>query len=115
MRRVGGRELDDDEMTEYYASLSARFGGNLRGRYRNAICLILDEENRYESMDMSIATEDFILASTPHEKKVCGFPLDRLSKDPKSGKYYYDMENPTLTTDTEAGLRNFFAMALGSE
>ena len=113
VRRVNGKELSDEEMTEYYASLSARHGGNLIGRYMNAIYLILDEERHYKRMDLSIATEPFILASTPHEKKVSGFPLDRLSKDIKSGMYYYDMDSPTLTTDTEAGLRKFFEDSLG--
>ena len=113
VRRVGGRELNDAEMTEHYAALSLRHGGNIIGRYRNAIYLILDEDRHYSSMDISIATEPFILASRPHEKSVQGFPLDRLSKDIKSGEYYYDMDCPTLTTDTEAGLRAFFAKALG--
>jgi 8-oxo-dGTP diphosphatase len=113
VRRVGGRELNDAEMTEYYAALSLRHGGNIIGRYRNAIYLILDEKRHYSSMDISIATEPFILASKPHKKSVAGFPLDRLSKDIKSGKYYYDMDCPTLTTDTESGLRDFFASALG--
>ena len=113
VRRVGGRELNDAEMTEYYAALSLRHGGNIIGRYRNAIYLILDEDRHYSSMDISIATEPFILASKPHEKSVQGFPLDRLSKDIKSGEYYYDMDCPTLTTDTEEGLRAFFAKALG--
>ena len=113
VRRVNGKELSDEEMTEYYASLSAKHGGNLIGRYMNAIYLILDEERHHKRMDLSIATEPFILASTPHEKKVSGFPLDRLSKDIKSGMYYYDMDSPTLTTDTEAGLRKFFEESLG--
>ena len=113
VRRVGGRELNDAEMTEHYAALSLRHGGNIIGRYRNAIYLILDEDRHYSSMDISIATEPFILTSKPHEKSVQGFPLDRLSKDIKSGEYYYDMDCPTLTTDTEAGLRAFFAKALG--
>ena len=113
VRRVNGKELSDEEMTEYYASLSAKHGGNLIGRYMNAIYLILDEERHYKRMDLSIATEPFILASTPHKKKVSGFPLDRLSKDIKSGMYYYDMDSPTLTTDTEAGLRKFFEDSLG--
>lgn len=113
VRRVGGRELNDAEMTEHYAALSLRHGGNIIGRYRNAIYLILDEDRHYSSMDISIATEPFILASKPHEKSVQGFPLDRLSKDIESGEYYYDMDCPTLTTDTEAGLRAFFAKALG--
>ena len=108
VRRVNGQELTDEEMTEYYAGLSAKHGGSLIGRYRNAIYLILDDKRHYSSMDMSIATEPFILSSVPHEKSVEGFPLDRLSKDIKSGEYYYDMKSPTLTSDTEEGLRNFF-------
>jgi 8-oxo-dGTP diphosphatase len=113
VRRIDGRELSDKEMTAHYAALSARYGGNLIGRYRNAIYLIIDEQKHFSSMDISIATEPFVLASTPHERAVEGFPLDRLSKDVKSGEYYYDMKNPTLTTGTEAGLRSFFAKALG--
>ena len=115
VRRVGGKELGDREMTEHYASLSARYGGNLIGRYKNAIYLILDENRHFSSMDDSIATEAFILADKPHEKSVVGFPLDRLSKDIKSGEYYYDMKRPTLTTGTEAGLRAFFKAALKIE
>ena len=112
VRRVNGKELSDAEMTAYYSALAARHGGSIQGQYRNAIFLILSEEETYSSMDISIATEPFILVSTPHEKRVSGFPLDCLSKDIKSGEYYYDMSAPTLTTDTEDGLRAFFKSAL---
>lgn len=115
VRRVGDRELDDEEMTAYYASLSRKHGGSLIGRYRNAIYFILSENEHFSTMDISIATEPFILSSTPHKRKVEGFPLDRLSKDIKSGEYYYDMKTPTLTTGTEEGLRAFFSGALGTE
>jgi 8-oxo-dGTP diphosphatase len=108
VRRIGGRELSDSEMTEYYAELSRKNGGNIIGQYRNAIYLILDEEHTYSSMDLSIATEPFILSDTPHQKRVAGFPLDCLSKDPKSGEYYYDMEEMRLVSGTEEGLRDFF-------
>ena len=108
VRRIGGRELSDSEMTEYYAQLSRKNGGNIIGQYRNAIFLILDEEHTYSSMDPSIATEPFILSDTPHEKRVTGFPLDCLSKDPKSGEYYYDMKEMRLVSGTEEGLRQFF-------
>ena len=96
------------EMTEYYAQLSRKNGGNIIGQYRNAIFLILDEEHIYSSMDPSIATESFILSDTPHEKRVAGFPLDCLSKDPESGEYYYDMKEMRLVSGTEEGLRQFF-------
>lgn len=109
VRRVAGKELNDAEMTAHYANLSAKHGGSLVGRYRNAIYFILNENEHFSTMDISIATEPFILSSVPHERAVEGFPLDRLSRDIKSGKYYYDMDSPTLTTDTEEGLRRFFA------
>ena len=108
VRRIRGRELSDSEMTEYYAELSRKNGGNIIGQYRNAIYLILDEEHTYSSMDLSIATEPFILSDTPHQKRVAGFPLDCLSKDPKNGEYYYDMEEMRLVSGTEEGLRDFF-------
>lgn len=115
VRRVAGKELDDEEMTAHYAGLSRKYGGSLIGRYRNAIYLILNENEHFSTMDISIATEPFILSSVPHKKKVEGFPLDRLSRDIKSGEYYYDMKGPTLTTGTEEGLRAFFSNVLNVE
>lgn len=108
VRRVGGKELTDAEMTEYYASLAEKHGGRITGRYRNAIYFILDEEHHYSSMDMSIATEPFILVSKPHAKRVPGFPLDSLSMDIETGKYYYDLEVKDVSTSVDAGVRAFF-------
>lgn len=112
VRRVNGRELSDEEMTEYYASLARNHGGKLTGRYRNAIYFILDEKSHYSSMDMSIATEPFMLVSTPHPKRVEGFPLDSLSKDMKTGEYYYDLEEREVSSNVEEGLRCFFEKVL---
>ena len=115
VRRVNGKELSDEEMTEYYGSLAKERGGKLTGRYRNAIYFILDENSHYSSMDMSIATEPFILVSKPHPKKVEGFPLDRLSKDIKTGEYYYDLEEKEVSTNVEDGLRCFFKKVLADK
>lgn len=108
VRRVGGKELTDEEMTEYYAALAKKHGGRITGRYRNAIYFILDEEHHYSSMDMSIATEPFILVTKPHEKRVLGFPLDCLSIDIATGKYYYDLETKDVSTSVDEGVRAFF-------
>ena len=108
VRRVGGKELTDEEMTKYYASLAAKHGGRITGRYRNAIYFILDENHHYSSMDMSIATEPFILVSKPHEKRVPGFPLDALSVDIETGKYYYDLDVKDVSTSVDDGVRKFF-------
>ena len=108
VRRINGKELTDDEMVDYYASLAGRHGGRITGRYRNAIYFILDDEHHYSSMDMSIATEPFILVTKPHPKRVEGFPLDSLSVDVESGKYYYDLDVKDVSTSVDDGVRAFF-------
>ncbi len=112
VRRVNGKELNDDEMIQYYASLADKYGGKITGRYRNAIYFILDEEHHYSSMDMSIATEPFALVTKPHVNRVEGFPLDSLSIDIASGKYYYDIDVKDVSTSVDDGVREFFAEAL---
>lgn len=109
VRRINGKELTDDEMIQYYASLAERHGGRITGRYRNAIYFILDEEHHYSSMDMSIATEPFVLGTVPHPKRVEGFPLDSLSIDIATGKYYYDLEVKDVSTSVDDGVRAFFS------
>ena len=95
---------------EYYASLAAMHGGRITGRYRNAIYFIMDEEYHYSSMDMSIATEPFILVTEPHPKWVEGFPLDSLSVDIATGKYYYDLDVKDVSTSVDDGVRAFFGV-----
>lgn len=112
VRRVNGKELNDDEMIQYYSSLAERYGGKITGRYRNAIYFILDENHHYSSMDMSIATEPFVLVTESHVKRVEGFPLDSLSIDIETGKYYYDIEVKDVSTSVDDGVRKFFTDVL---
>ena len=112
VRRINGKELTDDEMIRYYSSLSESHGGRITGRYRNAIYFILDENHHYSSMDMSIATEPFILGTEPHSKRVDGFPLDSLSIDIETGKYYYDLQVKDVSTSVDDGVRAFFGAIL---
>ena len=106
VRRVNGRELNDEEMIWRYAQLAQQHGGQLMARYKNAICLILDADNCFSSIDPSLWTEPFLLVSKPHHKRVKGFPLDSLSKEIASSRYYYDLEKLDLSTTT---LRKDFA------
>ena len=108
VRRMNGKELTDDEMIEYYGALAEQHGGKITGRYRNAIYFIFDEKHHYSSMDMSIATEPFLLVKKPHSKRVDGFPLDSLSIDIATGKYYYDLDVKEVSTSVEDGFRKFF-------
>ena len=109
VRNVNGRCLSDDEMVEYYSGLARQYG-DLIASYKNAICFIIDENRIYESMDDSMASEKFILTDKPHgaiRKK--GFPLDCMSVDIKTNKYYYDLSDDELEQfAVEDGVLRFF-------
>lgn len=110
VRRVGGKELSDSEMIEYYGTLAASYGGRLTAKYKNAICLVLSENEIFSSMDSSLEIEPFYLVSRPHSKIVSGFPLDALSVQIESGKYFQDLEQ-NLAVDkktVEQGFSQFF-------
>lgn len=115
VRTINGKYLSDDEMRDYYAGL-ARTYGDLKARYRNAICLVFDEAHVYQAMEESMASEPFLLTARPHpdlSKRKAGFPLDSLSVDIKTGKYYYDLEEEALDqVAVEDGFLAFFQRVL---
>ncbi len=116
IRRIGGKELTDDEMIEHYAKLSKKHNNKLLARYRNAIHLIINENVAFSSMDESLMSEAFLLTDKPHAKRVKGFPLDTISIDCASKKYYFDLEEPN--DDTSAiynGFKLFFLEALAKK
>lgn len=115
IRRVNGKELSDEEMIEYYSNLAKMHDNQLLGRYRNAICLVLNENTCFSSMDEMLATEPFKLVSAAHPKRVKGYPLDSLSVDIHSGKYYYDMQEKSVDQSAiEQGFTEFFQKVLSN-
>ncbi len=115
VRNVNGRCLSDEEMLEHYKGMAVKYG-DLTARYQNAICLVLDEEHIYEAMDENMASEAFIITSKPHDSiRKKGFPLDCISLDIRTGKYYYDMEEDELAgIQVEDGFVEFFRKILGN-
>ena len=109
VRGRGEKRLTDEELIAHYTGLVKEYGPIL-ARYKNAICFVMDEDHIYEGMDDSLAGEAFLLADKPHEKRVSGFPLDSISLEIASGKYYYDLEDNSQD-DVAAydGFRQFFA------
>lgn len=116
VRTVNGKYLSDEEMIEYYGSLAKKYG-NLTARYRNAICFVMDEKHIYEAMEPSMESEKFILTDTPHSAvRKKGFPLDSMSIDIKTNKYYYDLPAEKLEqVAVEDGFLSFFQKILNSE
>lgn len=108
VRGRGGRRLSDDELVEHYTGL-VREHGPILARYKNGISLILDREHRWESMEESLWGEAFLFTDKPHQKRIKGFPLDSISLEISSGKYYYDLEdNYQDQVAAEKGFRQFF-------
>ncbi|MEG0996174.1 MAG: non-canonical purine NTP pyrophosphatase [Clostridia bacterium] len=89
VRRVGGKSLNDEEMIAYYASLAERYG-TLTARYRNGICLVMDDTHCYPLMNDSLSGHSFGIVAKPHPLRVPGFPLDSLSISLQTGGYYLD-------------------------
>lgn len=114
VRNVGGKCLSDEEMMEYYADLVRKFG-NLTASYKNAICFVIDETHIYEAMEPSMESEKFVLTDKPHSTiRKKGFPLDSMSIDIKTGKYYYDLPEEKLEqVAVEDGFLMFFQKVLG--
>lgn len=117
VRNIRGKCLTDEEMIAYYAGLAVKYG-DLTASYRNAICLVMDQEHIYEAMEPSMGSEKFIITSRPHPtiKHKKGFPLDSLSVDIKTGKYYYDLQEERLEqVAVEDGFLEFFRNLFGRE
>lgn len=109
VRNVNGKCLSDDEMIDYYSGLVKAYG-NLVARYRNAICFVMDNTHIYETMEPSMESEKFILTDKPHSTiRKEGFPLDSISLDIKTNKYYYDLPEDKLEqVAVEDGFLEFF-------
>lgn len=113
VRNINGKCLSDDEMIEYYAGLARKYG-NLKARYKNAICFVRDEAHIYEAMEPSMESEPFLLTDRPHSTvRKQGFPLDSLSVDITTGQYYYDLPAGRLEqVAVEDGFLQFFQRVL---
>lgn len=113
VRNINGKCLSDEEMVTYYTGLAKKYG-NLMAEYRNAICFVMDKERIYESFEPDLYSERFIIKDKPHSAiRKKGFPLDSISIDIKTGKYYYDLADDELEQfAVEDGVLKFFEKVL---
>ena len=93
VRRVGGKELSDEEMIEYYTSLVKKYGTEIDGekrlvsRWKYAIVLI-DNGKRY-NYEWELSRFYYVEKKNPEYEK--GYPLGAISKYIETGEYYkYD-------------------------
>jgi len=107
IRRVNNKRMDDEQMIDYYTAVAAKLGGKAPAQYRNAICLVMSENEIYEDFSEDLFGEAFFITDKPHAKRVQGFPLDSISVHIKSGEYYYERPDDVASTVGD-GVRRFF-------
>ena len=100
VRSPQGKRLNDEEMTAYYAALAASLGGCLTACYLSAYAAYCAGSVSTCSETWEEAMQGaFWLVDTPSPITHPGWPLDSLSKDPKSGLYFTERTVKELTAD----------------
>lgn len=87
VRRINGKELNDDEMIEYYTKLVKEYGGKLKARWVYGMVLMTNNG----TSEFNWSYNDFYLVSNVNKKRNLGYPLDSISIDEKTNKYFVDM------------------------
>ncbi len=87
VRRVNGKELNDDEMIEYYTNLVREYGGKLTAKW--VYGMVIYDNNGAESYSWS--KEHFYFVDKPCKKRNQGYPLDSISIVPKFNKYLVEL------------------------
>lgn len=100
-----GEEMNDEEMIEYYCDLINRHGGKLTAFYRDGYAIArnghIETFMRQGEIDL---VHSFYMVGTASPKRHIDWPLDSLSVEPKSGKYYIDLDEAPERTEHEQTL-----------
>ncbi len=110
--RFNGERLTDREMMEYYMSLAKENGGKITAYYKNAICLVWDENTVFSHDESDIHSEEFYIVDKPHGDFKEGFPLNSISVHIETGKYYNDLSESSTKFLEKRGFYNFFKRVL---
>ena len=87
VRRVNGKELNDDEMIEYYCNLVQEYGGKLTAKWVYGMVIYDGKETKEYSWSKS----NFYLVDKPCEKRNPGYPLDSISIMPENNQYWLEL------------------------
>lgn len=87
VKRIDGKELNDEEMIDYYTTLVKKHGGKLNAKwvYGMAIC------NKSGTYTTSWNKENFYMVDKPCKERNPGYPLDSISIIPKYNKYSLEL------------------------
>ena len=87
VRRVNGKELNDDEMIEHYSNLVKENNGKLKAKW--VYGMVIYDENGAKEYTWS--KSHFYFVDTPSEKRNPGYPLDSIAIIPEFNKYLVEL------------------------
>ena len=97
VRRVNGKELNDDEMIKYYSNLVKEYGGKLTAKWVYGMVIYDGKEPKEYSWSKS----HFYFVDKPCEKRNTGYPLDSMSIMPECNKYFVDLTEEDRNRNTK--------------
>ena len=87
VRRINGKELNDDEMIEHYTKLVKEHSKKLMAKWVYGMVVCSDKG----TAEFSWNKEHFYFVDTPSENRNPGYPLDSISIIPEFNKYLVDL------------------------
>ncbi len=87
VRRVNGKELNDEEMIEYYSNLVKENNGKLKAKW--VYGMVVYNENGAKEYTWS--KSHFYFVDTPSKKRNPGYPLDSIAIIPEFNKYLVEL------------------------
>ncbi len=87
VRRVNGKELNDDEMIAHYIDLVKEYGGKLTAKWIYGMVICNDDGSK----EFSWSKDHFYFIDKPCEKRNPGYPLDSISIIPEFDKYLVEL------------------------
>lgn len=102
-RMLGEKEMNDQELIEYYSSLAKENGGRLTAYYETSYAVVDKEgklyqfEDPYSKNPKYIDLTCFYLVDKPHKTYIPGRPLDSIRVDKYTKKYLYDLNSDDIS------------------
>ena len=87
VRRINGKQLNDDEMIEYYTNLVKENGGRLTAKWVYGMVIY----NGKDKKEYTWSKDKFYFVENPSKKRNPGYPLDSISILPECNKYFVDL------------------------
>lgn len=113
VRRINGKELNDEEMIEYYTELVKENGGRLTAKWVYGMVVYDGKETKIYTWNKS----HFYFIDTPSPKRNPGYPLDSISIIPEcDNKYLVELTDEDKKNikdkDATAGVVEFISNSI---